>query len=293
VIVFLLTDPVTGKVQAGDAKGLRPLDDVKVTPAGRVIAADGYTVLSAGEASLRSKEITALAVPTADGAIRSSGLSRAYDGKAGRVYQASCDCVRDVTTGKIWVADRKQGAFVAADGDRLAQGWKVPVGFRNFTRVVPDPAVSGPFLRMLLWNFAFATGSTGGTFVLGLLCALALHSRRVRGRGLYRVLLVLPYAMPSFAMLLVWRDMFNTDFGLINHLFGGHVDWFGGVGSARLAVLLVQLWLGYPYMFLVTTGALQAIPAELTDASRSTGPGPGRRSARSPCRCCWSRSPRC
>jgi arabinogalactan oligomer/maltooligosaccharide transport system permease protein len=107
--------------------------------------------------------------------------------------------------------------------------------------------------------------------VLGLLCALALHSRRVRGRGVYRVLLVLPYAMPSFAMLLVWRDMFNTDFGLINHLFGGHVDWFGGAGPARIAVLLVQLWLGYPYMFLVTTGALQAIPAELTDASRVDG----------------------
>jgi arabinogalactan oligomer / maltooligosaccharide transport system permease protein len=67
--------------------------------------------------------------------------------------------------------------------------------------------------------------------------------------------------------------MFNTDFGLINHLFGGHVDWFGGAGSARFAVLLVQLWLGYPYMFLVTTGALQAIPAELTDASRVDGAG--------------------
>jgi arabinogalactan oligomer / maltooligosaccharide transport system permease protein len=272
-IVFLLTDPSSGKVEVGDARGLRPLDGAIVDAAGRVTAADGYTVLNAGAASLRSEEITALTVPTADGAIRSSGLTRAYDGKAGRVYQASCDCVRDTTTGKTWTADAEQGAFVAADGDRLAQGWKVPVGLRNFTRVVTDPAVSGPFLRTLIWNFGFAIGSTGGTFVLGLVCALALHSRRVRGRGLYRVLLVLPYAMPSFAMLLVWRDMFNTDFGLINHLFGGHVDWFGGAGSARLAVLLVQLWLGYPYMFLVTTGALQAIPAELTDASRVDGAG--------------------
>jgi arabinogalactan oligomer/maltooligosaccharide transport system permease protein len=261
-LVFLLTDPATGKVEVGDARGLQPVDD-----------GAEYTVLNAGEASLRSKEITALAVPTPDGAIRSSGLSRAYDGRAGRVYQASCDCIRDATTGKTWTADERQGAFVAADGDRLAQGWKVPVGFRNFTRVVTDPDISGPFLRTLVWNFAFAIGSTGGTFVLGLICALALHSRRIRGRGVYRVLLVLPYAMPSFAMLLVWRDMFNTDFGLINHLSGGHVDWFGGAGSARLAVLLVQLWLGYPYMFLVSTGALQAIPAELTDASRVDGAG--------------------
>lgn len=274
-LVFLLTDPATGKVEAGDAGGLEPLaaGDVTRNGAGRVVAAHGYTVLDAGEAGARSREITALAVPTPGGAIRSSGLSRAYEGKAGRVYQPSCDCIREVATGRTWTADPAQGSFVAADGDRLAQGWKVPVGLRNFTRVVTDPAVSGPFLRTLIWNFAFAIGSTGGTFVLGLLCALALHSRRVRGRGLYRMLLVLPYAMPSFAMLLVWRDMFNTDFGLINHVFGGHVDWFGGAGSARLAVLLVQLWLGYPYMFLVTTGALQAIPAELTDASRVDGAG--------------------
>jgi arabinogalactan oligomer/maltooligosaccharide transport system permease protein len=274
-LVFLITDPATKVVSAGDAKGLTvlPGSDVTVGSTGRVTAATGYTVLTAGQAALRSKEITALAVPTPGGAIRSSGLSRAYEGKAGRAYDRGCDCIRDTTTGRTWTADEKLGAFVAADGERLAQGWKVPVGLHNFTRVVTDPAISGPFLRTLIWNFVFAAGSTGGTFVLGMLCALALHSPRVRGRKVYRMLLVLPYAMPSFAMLLVWRDMFNTDFGLINNLFGSHVDWFGGTGSARLAVLLVQLWLGYPYMFLVTTGALQAIPAELTEASRIDGAG--------------------
>lgn len=275
-LVFLITDPATRMVSAGDADGLTTLDpaDVTVSAAGRVTAARGYTVLNAGQASLRSTEITALAVPTAGGAIRSSGLSRAYEGKAGRAYDGTCDCIRDTATGRIWTADETVGAFVSADGERLAQGWKVGVGFGNFTRVIDDPAISGPFLRTLIWNFVFAIGSTGGTFVLGMLVAMALHSSRVRGRNLYRLLLVLPYAMPAFAMLLVWRDMFNTDFGLINNFFGIHVDWFGQAGTARLAVLLVQLWLGYPYMFLVTTGALQAIPAELGEASRIDGAGP-------------------
>ncbi len=273
-LVFLITDPATKAVSAGDANGLTALGDVTVNAAGRVTAADGYTVLNAGQASLRSREITALTVPTAGGAIRSTGLSRAYEGKAGRAYDESCDCIRDTTTGRTWVADEGLGAFVAADGERLAQGWKVSVGFDNFTRVLTEPAISGPFLRTLGWNVAFAVASTGGTFVLGLFCAIALHSPRVRGRKLYRVLLVLPYAMPSFAMLLVWRDMFNTDFGLINSLFGADVDWFGGSASARFAVILVQLWLGYPYMFLVATGALQAIPRELTEASRIDGAGP-------------------
>ncbi|GAA0561113.1 ABC transporter permease subunit [Paractinoplanes ferrugineus] len=272
-LVFLITDPATGQVSVGDAEGLTKLSDVTVSSSGKVTAAKGYTVLTAGQAGLRSKEVTALAVPVEGGAIRSAGLSRAYEGKAGRAYDKGCDCVEDTTTGKTWTADEKQGAFVAADGDRLAQGWKVGVGFGNFTRVLTDRSVSEPFLATLIWNFAFAIGSTGGTFVLGMLVAVALHAKQVRGRNVYRLVLVLPYAMPAFAMLLVWRDMFNTDFGLINNLFGTHVDWLGQAGTARLAVLLVQLWLGYPYMFLVTTGALQAIPAELSEASRIDGAG--------------------
>ncbi|MEV4642146.1 ABC transporter permease subunit [Actinoplanes sp. NPDC049548] len=272
-LTFLVTDPATGKVSAGTTDGLKdlPSGGASVNAAGRVTAAAGYTILNGGQASARSREITDLAVPTPGGAIRSQGLSRAYEGKAGRAYDAGCDCIREAATGKTWTADESAGAFVAADGERLAQGWKVGVGLANFTRLVTDPAISGPFARTLVWNLLFALASTGGTFVLGLVCALALHSPRVRGRRLYRTLLVLPYAMPSFAMLLVWRDMFNTDFGLINNLFGLDVDWFGGATTARIAVILVQLWLGYPYMFLVATGALQAIPAELTEASRLDG----------------------
>ncbi len=275
-LVFLVTDPATRVVSAGTGAGLEalPAGDVTVNAAGRVTAAAGYTLLNAGQASARSQEITDLTVPTPGGAIRSQGLSRAYEGKAGRAYDAACDCVRDTGSGRTWTADEEVGAFVAADGERLAQGWRVGVGLSNFTRLVTDSAVSGPFARTLLWNLFFALASTGGTFVLGLGCALALHSPRLRGRGLYRTLLVLPYAMPSFAMLLVWRDMFNTDFGLINNLFGVDVDWFGGATSARIAVILVQLWLGYPYMFLVATGALQAIPPELSEASRIDGASP-------------------
>ncbi|TYC00609.1 ABC transporter permease subunit [Micromonospora sp. WP24] len=275
-LVFLVTDPADGAVSIGDATGLRRLDadEVTVAPGGKVTAADGYTVLNFGQASARSQEITDLVVPTTGGALRSSGLSRAYEGKAVRAYDAACDCVRDSETGRTWTADESTGSFVADDGERLAQGWKVGVGLRNFTRVLTDPNISGPFLGTLVWNFAFAVGSTGGTFMLGTFVALALHSPRMRGTNLYRVLLILPYAMPSFAMLLVWRDMFNTDFGLINNLFGLGVNWFGEQWSARAAVLLVQLWLGYPYMFLVATGALQAIPRELTEATSVDGASP-------------------
>ena len=80
--------------------------------------------------------------------------------------------------------------------------------------------------------------------------------------------------MPSFAMLLVWRDMFNPDFGLINNLPGLDVNWFGELWTARFAILLTQFWLGYPYMFLVCPGALQSIPADLTEAAAVDGAKP-------------------
>ncbi|HEX6498321.1 MAG TPA: ABC transporter permease subunit [Micromonosporaceae bacterium] len=268
-LAFLLADP-SGKAYLGDGSGLRPLPDATVS-GGRVTAAPGYTILNLGEASARSQEITTFVVPTGDGAIRATGVSHAYELKAMRKYDPGCDCVKDVKTGKTWHADQANGSFVASDGDRLPQGWRVNVGLRNFVRVVTDPRIAKPFFSTLLWDFGFAIGSVLITFALGLLCALALHSQRVRGRTVYRTLLVLPYAMPSFAMLLVWRDMFNADFGLINRLFGLHVDWLGGAWTARLAVLLVQLWLGYPYMFLVATGALQAIPSEMSEAAAVDG----------------------
>ncbi|HET8682208.1 MAG TPA: ABC transporter permease subunit [Micromonosporaceae bacterium] len=276
-LVFLLVAP-DGAVFVGDADGLEPLAAGEVTvSAGRVTRAAGYTVLNLGQASARGAELTQFGVPTENGAIRASGVSRAYEGQAARRYDRSCDCVIEAATGQRWVADPEAGSFVNSAGERLPQGWRVNVGLANFTRVASDPAVAGPFFATLVWNFAFAIGSVLVTFALGLGCALALHSTRVRGRNIYRVLLVLPYAMPSFAMLLVWRDMFNVDFGLINRLFDINVDWLGSAWTARVAVILVQLWLGYPYMFLVSTGALQAIPAEMTEAAEMDGAGPWQR----------------
>ena len=271
-LVFLLSDPATGAAYVGDTSGLRPLPGAVRNSAGKIVQAEGYTILNAGQVSQRSQEVTEFTVPTASGAIRSVGLSRAYEGRARMRYDAACDCITDTASGRVYTADPRIGSFVdESTGDRLPQGWRVNVGLRNFAEVLTNPAISRPFLRTFVWNIAFALGSVLVTFALGVLCALALNGTRMRGRSLYRTLLVLPYAMPSFAMLLVWRDMFNTDFGLINRLFGLDVDWLGNTWSARLAVILVQLWLGYPYMFLVATGALQAIPREMGEAAEVDG----------------------
>lgn len=269
-LVFLLVDRSSKQVQAGDADGLTNVDGAEVSFTGKVLSAPGYQILPAGE---RDADVQALFVPTDRGAIRSSGLSRAIVFEAKRSYQEDCDCIVG-EGGARWKADPGTGYFVDDKGANLIQGWQVNVGFANFTRVFTDSNISGHFFGVLVWNMFFALASVVTTFALGMIVALALHSPRMRGTKIYRVFLVLPYAMPAFAMLLVWRDMFNKDFGLINRLLGMDIDWMGSPTGARLTLILVNLWLGFPYMFLVTTGALQAIPRELTEASSIDGASP-------------------
>src|SRR5205823_2947441 len=100
-----------------------------------------------------------------------------------------------------------------------------------------------------------------------------------------RSVLVIPYAIPPFLSLLVWRGLLNDSFGVVNGLlghvgvhppwlFGGNVfSWLGFVSWPRIAVTLVSIWLTTPYFFLVSLGALQSIPAELTEAAKVDGGG--------------------
>jgi arabinogalactan oligomer/maltooligosaccharide transport system permease protein len=104
----------------------------------------------------------------------------------------------------------------------------------------------------------------------------------MRFQKLYRSILVIPYAIPGFLSLLVWAGLLNDDFGVVNRVLGIHVPWlFGGnvfswlpfISWPRIAVIIVSVWLTTPYFFLVALGALQSIPAELTEAARVDGGG--------------------
>ncbi|GAA3206830.1 ABC transporter permease subunit [Actinocorallia longicatena] len=273
-LVFLLTDPATGTSQVGTEQGLAPLDGVRLGITGKVLSAPGYQVLTTAQAAGHDREITAFSVPTRDGAIKANGLSRAYEGRRTRHYDRAADAIVDTATGATWTADEDQGLFVDAKGEKLSQGWKVGVGFGNFSRLFGDSTILGHFLGTFTWDLFFALSTVFGTFVIGTAVALLLHGWKTRALRFYRVLVVLPYSMPAFAMLLVWRSMFNTEFGLVNKVLGTGVDWFGEPLAARFAVILINVWLGFPYIFLVVTGALQAIPGELSEAARMDGATP-------------------
>ena len=128
----------------------------------------------------------------------------------------------------------------------------------------------GPFFRVLAWNLAFAFASVVVTFALGLLLAVVFNDVRMKGRKIYRSLMIIPYALPGFMTALVWKGMLNQTFG-INKWLGVDIPWLTTTAMAMLSLILVNLWLGYPYMFLVNTGALQSIPSELKEAALVDG----------------------
>ena len=144
----------------------------------------------------------------------------------------------------------------------------------------------------------FAILSVATTFFLGLFLAIVFNDPRMREQAVVPGRrCILPYAFPAFLSALVWAGMLNQSFGFINQWFfgGAAIPWLHGPdGWRRSPMLIVNLWLGFPYMFLVCTGALQSIPEE-----HQRG-GEGRRReavgdlpAASSSRCCWSRWRRC
>jgi arabinogalactan oligomer/maltooligosaccharide transport system permease protein len=274
-LVLILVDEGTGDAFVGTSEGLEPLpaDDVQVE-IGLITGVEGYTLVKGGDLLGIDKALSAYTVPTQGGsAIRPEGLDVATELRPTLRYDASRDTFVRIRDGKIF-RDDGSGSYVAADGDDLEPGWRTRVGFENFTRIVDDPLIRGPFLRVFAWTFAFAALTVGFAFALGLFLAIALNKPGMPLLRTYRSLLILPYAVPAFLSILVWSGLLNDEFGLVNRLLPTDVPWLFDPNWAKVSVLVVSLWLTFPYFFLVSLGALQSIPGELVEAARVDGGGP-------------------
>jgi ABC-type sugar transport system permease subunit len=167
------------------------------------------------------------------------------------------------------------GNFVCDDGSVLDPGWVTITGFNHYVDVLTSETLREPFLGVFVWNLGFAFGTVVFAFGFGLILALVLQHERVRGRVFYRSLYILPYAIPGLLSMLIWQGLLNEQFGAVNDMlavFGiERVPWLTNGNWAKVALLLVNTWLTFPYMFLISTGALQSIPTELQEAARVDG----------------------
>jgi len=166
----------------------------------------------------------------------------------------------------------------------LSELW---IGLRNYTTILGDwgfmrRAADGHWVFNYLnfyWTFLFTVIWTitnvawGVSF--GLLLALVLNTKGLALRPIYRVLLILPWAMPNYITALIWKGMFHRQFGVVNQALAivgvEPLSWFDRPFTSYLTALATNGWLSFPFMMVVSLGALQSIPADLYEAARVDG----------------------
>lgn len=239
----------------------------------------GWEILNLSQINQLQSEVTNLRVgytdDPEDGSIRTADGRTAFVAIPILKWDPETDTMTNTETGTVYKADPVRGVFASDDGDRLKVGWRVGVGFDNYTKAFGDSRLSGPFYQILWWTFAQALLSVALTFFLGLFLAITFN-KKIRGQKVYRTLMILPYAIPGFISALIFAGMFNRSYGFINQVLlgGASIPWLTDPWLAKFAVLFVNLWLGFPYMFLIATGALQSIPEDVTEAAMIDGAGP-------------------
>ncbi len=208
-----------------------------------------------------------------DQAVQIRGPQEAAELQPLYLYDEAQDAIINQETKVVYTP--VQGTFIAPDGDELRPGFQATVGLENFTRFFTSSALQGPLLRIIIWNFAFAFFSVFMTFSLGLTIALIYNDPDFPGKKIIQSFLLIPYTIPSLITILIWRGLLNTQVGIINRTLESWIGfappWTEDQWWAKAAVLLVNLWLGYPYFMLICSGALQAIPAEIYHAAEVDG----------------------
>ena len=150
------------------------------------------------------------------------------------------------------------------------------LGLRNFRDIFR--AAGRSLLPVFIWNVFFAVSTVLINTVVGVFLAVLLNNRNLRLRALYRTLLIISWALPTVITMQVWKGFLNQNFGAINRLLmllditQSPINWLlGSEWAAKAAILLVNLWLGFPFMMTATLGALSAIPDDVYEAAKIDG----------------------
>lgn len=150
------------------------------------------------------------------------------------------------------------------------------VGFQNFIEIFSIPIWRETFFSVLSWTVIWTFCATSLQIALGIFLAVLMNQKGIKFQKIFRTIFILPWAVPAFVSILVFAGMFNETFGTINNdilaIFGlGNIPWLTDPTYTKIALILIQTWLGFPFVFAMTTGVLQSIPNELYEAADVDG----------------------
>lgn len=154
------------------------------------------------------------------------------------------------------------------------------VGFQNFVNMVKLPMWNSTFWGVLGWTLLWAVISTLSCYFGGLGMACLVNNRRVKFRKFWRTIYILPWAIPGMISLLVFRNMFNGQFGPINTFLRNqgiitqNIPWLSDPTLAKIVIVVVNFWLGFPYFMAMMSSVMSGISPELLEAARIDGANP-------------------
>ncbi|MCD2348778.1 MULTISPECIES: carbohydrate ABC transporter permease [Clostridium] len=146
------------------------------------------------------------------------------------------------------------------------------IGFDNYLSILKDSSFYSTLLRTLIWTFV----NVGLTVCIGLFLAMLLNAK-FPGKKIYRTLLILPWAVPSYISVLTWKGMFNSQYGAVNIIlskifpWAHSIPWLTDPSYTFLACIFINVWVGIPFMMMISIGGLQSISNELYEAADVDG----------------------
>lgn len=257
----------------GEEAGAGPLDED-----GFPTEIPGWRRLARGELLRNVSALSQLTLGDEERQIQvTSRLGIASELQQRYTYDPDLNAMIDNQTGTVYTANMETGFFTSDTGEQLLPGFQVTVGLKNYQRFLTDPSYRGPLLLIFAWTVVFALLSVLFSFALGLMIAV-VFGRGMPGQRLIKSLLIIPFAVPQVITILVWRGLMNPLIGpvpgLLQDIFNQPAGWppfFADPIWVKVALILVNVWLAYPYFMLISSGALQAIPTDMYEAAEIDG----------------------
>jgi ABC-type sugar transport system permease subunit len=264
----VLVNKGQGQSYIGDESGLKPYTPPNPLPN----ALDDYQKLTPFQAAAVGQQLQALNLKSANSSIQLTSSTEAKELVSKYSYDASSGKLTDLETGTVYTP--KKGVFTSPDGKELNPGFSDLVGADNYAKIFSDDNITRPFVGVFLWTFLFAFLTVLINFSFGLGMALILNDKNLPFLTFWRLLLIVPYAVPGFITALVWSGLFSITgpIGLFSKsIFGPDFSWVSDPNWAKVMIFFVNAWLGYPYMMLISLGALQSIPTDMYEAATIDG----------------------
>jgi ABC-type sugar transport system permease subunit len=239
---------------------------------------DGFPSTLEGYERLQRKNIvpiindlSALEFGVAPETVRIRSLGEAVASAPLYRYDAARDMIVSQQTGELYKPIN--GTFTSEAGEELTPGYIVFIGLGHYNDFLGNRGYREPLSKILLWNISFTFLSVFFSFAVGLIATIMFDD--LPGKRIIRALLIIPWPIPVLISILIWRYMLHPDLGfvapILEALFGSSPNWFQDAFWTRFGLVMVNVWLSYPYFYVITAGALRAVPEEIYSAALVDG----------------------